>query len=226
MNGWALLDRWFSGRMRWSRPAYATWLLALFLLLAGGPYTLVNHIAAWRGASVLDVQTSVDTMLPFVPWMMVFYASFYAYFPVVFWMGAEASRREVAEKFTQRLVQSTWVVFAIFLLLPVEVDLRHQVPDMAGTFGTVFSSLHVVDTPYNAWPSLHVLQSLLIVLVVRTWLDQDERLNRGIEITIWAAWGLLTASTMLVKQHYVFDVVTGIVIGWLMWRAWFKPVFN
>lgn len=223
---WRFINRWFPNRMTWSRPTYAAWLLTQFLLLAAGPYTLVNHIASWRDVSVLEVQTVVDTALPFVPLMFIFYASFYAYFPVVFWIGSEQSKREVAERMNQRLIQATWVVFGLFLLLPVEVELRHQIPDMTGVMGSTFSTLHAVDTPYNAWPSLHVLQSLLVVLSIQTWLRQDGTTNIPVLATMWAAWALLTASTMLVKQHYLFDVVTGVIIGLLMWRAWFKPVFN
>ena len=226
MKPWAFIDRWFPNRMAWSRPTYAAWLLLLFLLLAAGPYSLINHIAAWRGVSVLDVQTSIDSAIPFVPWMFIFYASFYAYFPALFWVGAKQSRRLVAEQMNQRLIQATWVVFALFLLLPVEVELRHQIPAMDGVFGSLFASLHAADTPYNAWPSLHVLQSLLVILSLQTWLRQDGRLTPAALLVMWSAWALLTASTMMVKQHYVFDVVTGIVIGLLMWRAWFKPVFN
>ena len=158
--------------------------------------------------------------------MFIFYASFYAYFPALSWVGAEQSRRLVAEQMNQRLIQATWVVFALFLLLPVEVELRHQIPAMDGVFGSLFAYLHTADTPYNAWPSLHVLQSLLVILSLQTWLRQDGRLTPAALVVMWSAWALLTASTMLVKQHYVFDVVTGIVIGLLMWRAWFKPLFN
>jgi hypothetical protein len=31
---------------------------------------------------------------------------------------------------------------------------------------------------------------------------------------------------MLVKQHYMFDAVTALVIGAVLWRLWFKPVIN
>jgi len=223
---WNFINRWFPNRMTWSRATYTGWLLAQFLLLAAAPYTLINHIASWRGTSVFEAQTAVDTALPFVPWMFIFYASFYAYFPIVFWIGSEQRKRGAAERMNQRLIQATWLVFVLFILLPVEVDLRQQIPEMEGVYASIFSSLHAADTPYNAWPSLHVLQSLLVVLSIQTWLRQDGRLNVPVLLMIWTAWAMLTASTMLVKQHYMFDVVTGVVIGLLMWRSWFKPIFN
>ena len=40
------------------------------------------------------------------------------------------------------------------------------------------------------------------------------------------AWALLVLSTMLVKQHYLFDAITGLIIGAVVWKAWFAPVFS
>ena len=159
-RSWPIIERWFPHREAWSRPVHAGWLLSVFVLLGGLPYTVINQVAGQRNTSVFHVETSLDTMLPFVPWMMVPYVSFYAYFPLMFWMGSRVDRRPQAERLTLRLVQATWIAFAIFLLLPVEVDLRHQITPVEGVLGLAFDTLHTWDTPYNAWPSLHVLQSL------------------------------------------------------------------
>jgi membrane-associated phospholipid phosphatase len=223
---WSPIQRWFPQRGSWSRPIYAAWLGGLFLVLAALPYAVVNQFAGWRSTSVFEVETSLDTALPFVPWMMVFYISFYAYFPLLFWMGAAVHRRQQAEGLTQRLIQATWVAFVIFLLFPVEVDLRHQTAQPDGAFAWLFSALHALDTPYNAWPSLHVLQSLLVVLTVANWHKNEETLSLVRLALMWSAWGLLVLSTMLVKQHYLFDVITALIIGAVVWKAWFAPVFS
>jgi membrane-associated phospholipid phosphatase len=175
---------------------------------------------------MLSVQSPLDLALPFLPWMMVFYISFYAYFPIMFWLGAAEHRRHQGERLTLRLIQASWVAFVIFLVVPVEVDLRHQVVHSDDSFGSLFAALHALDTPYNAWPSLHVLQSLLVVLTVQAWLANDGALRPLLRALLWSAWTLLALSTMLVKQHYIFDAVTGLVIGVVLWRMWFKPVFN
>jgi membrane-associated phospholipid phosphatase len=118
------------------------------------------------------------------------------------------------------------LAFAIFLVFPVEVDLRHQVVHSNDGFAPLFAALHAIDTPYNAWPSLHVLQSLLVVLTVQGWLANDGALRPLLRGMLWTAWALLTVSTLLVKQHYIFDAVTALVIGAVLWRLWFKPVIN
>ncbi|MDA0926380.1 MAG: phosphatase PAP2 family protein [archaeon] len=223
---WKALDSFAPQRNTWSRPIYAVWLGALFVFLSALPYSLINQFAGWRATSMLSVQSPLDLALPFLPWMMVFYISFYAYFPIMFWLGAAEHRRHQGERLTLRLIQASWVAFVIFLVFPVEVDLRHQVVHSDDSFASLFAALHALDTPYNAWPSLHVLQSLLVVLTVQAWLANDGALRPLLRALLWSAWTLLALSTMLVKQHYIFDAVTGLVIGVVLWRMWFKPVFN
>ncbi len=226
VRAWPLLDRWFPNRAAWSRPVYSAWCLGMFVLLGGLPYTIINRVAAWRDASVLDVETAIDLSLPFVPWMALVYVTFYAYFPVVFWMGSLETRREEALWFTQRLIQASWIAFALFLLLPVKVDLRHQVEPSGGLVGLIMDALYVVDQPYNAWPSLHVLQSLLVVLMGRHWFMQGGRWTRGPAVAVWCAWLMLCLSTLLVKQHYLFDVITATILATVVWRRWFNPDIN
>jgi membrane-associated phospholipid phosphatase len=223
---WGPVERWFPNRATWSRARFATWSLAMFLLLAGLPYVLVNQFSGWRATSVFNVETGLDTMLPFTSWMMVPYVSFYAYFPLFYWAGARTDRRRMTQLANQRLIQATWLVLALFVLFPVEVDLRHQVTQASGITATGMGWLHAIDTPYNAWPSLHIVQSLLVLGCLRTWMGEEGRPTPVLEVGLWVAWGLLCASTMLVKQHYVFDVVTGVVFAALVWRRWFKPLFN
>jgi membrane-associated phospholipid phosphatase len=86
----------------------------------------------------------------------------------------------------------------------VEVDGLHR---------SVFNLLQMVDTPHNLAPSLHVAFSALILLgcaeiAPRHW-----------------AWGyyfwllVLSASTVLVHQHHLFDGVSGLVLAMLArWR--------
>jgi len=73
--------------------------------------------------------------------------------------------------------------------------------------------MHKADLPYNAWPSLHVTQSLLIVMLMRYW----KIIEGWIEIVVWVSWILLCISVMTTKQHFFFDLVTGTVTGLVCW---------
>ena len=42
-------------------------------------------------------------------------------------------------------------------------------------------------------------------------------------ITVWTSCLLLIASTALIKQHYVFDGISGTIIALLLWYKWIRP---
>ena len=226
MNDWPVLDRWFPMRGRWSRTRYAAWLLSMFVILGALPYLAVNRWNAWRGVSTLDVSIPLDEALPFVPWLVVPYISFYLYFPIAAWVGANDDHREQGLVFFQRMLALTWVGLAAYLLLPLEITLRSQATGAEGVLGWLMDELHGADAPYNAWPSLHVLQSLLTLLFVRWSFKQHERWNGPLAAAAWTACILLCLSTVLIKQHFIFDAVISCVMVGVAWPRWIAPALN
>ena len=78
--------------------------------------------------------------------------------------------------FHQTILLLTWVIFVIFLILPVEVTLRSEISGAElGIWQGLYDLLHTVDTPWNAWPSLHIVQSLLALLVVSRWYNSESK---------------------------------------------------
>ena len=198
-------------------------LIVAIIIGAGLGYLLTNKFAYWRDWQAFDPTTSIDTWIPIIPWMIVPYSTLYFYYPMaaILGMKSEQTQRENVI-FHQILLMLTWMVFAIFILAPVEVDIRRSVfaADL-GIWQPWYDYLYAVDTPWNAWPSLHIVQSLLALLVVSRWYNTE---NYRWQIRIlWFAWLMLTISVMTTKQHFVWDVVTGIIIAVLAWKYWISP---
>lgn len=198
-------------------------LIVAIIIGAGLGYLLTNKFAYWRDWQAFDPTTSIDTWIPVIPWMIVPYSTLYFYYPMaaILGMKSEQTQRENVI-FHQILLMLTWMVFVIFILIPVEVDIRSSVfaADL-GIWQPWYDYLYAVDTPWNAWPSLHIVQSLLAVLVVSRWYNTE---NYRWQIRIlWFAWLMLTISVMTTKQHFVWDVVTGIIIAVLAWKYWILP---
>ena len=113
----------------------------------------------------------------------------------------------------------TWVVFLIFIIIPTEIHIRDNIPldvrNGEGFWGLWYGDLmHKTDMPYNAWPSLHVAQSLLIVLLLRKW----EVIQKQTEILVWICWVGLCISVLTTKQHFIFDLVTGLIAALITWK--------
>ena len=225
-SDWKFLDRWSSGRNEWSRPKYSFFLLMLFLLLGALPYGLINRFSAWRGTSSIKVEIPLDWDLPFVPWMVIPYYSFYLYFPIAAWVGSSAKFRRRGLIFHQHMIVAAWIAFAMFLIFPVEIELRSQAQGAEGLFGFLMTALHEADTPYNAWPSIHVLLSILVVMFVRYVSLEESTWNTPLAVVVWISCALLVASTALIKQHYVFDGVSGTALAFGLWYGYIQPGLN
>ncbi|MDP7274312.1 MAG: phosphatase PAP2 family protein [Planctomycetaceae bacterium] len=220
---WTRRHRW-DGRLF---PVLA--LVGLLLLLT--PYLLTNLVASVRGLTVWDPKTAfrfsdgtfLDHAIPFVDWSILVYSTnvlFYLALPLAA-PRTDGGRRELLVVI-QSIVLASWVAFAIFLVSPAHVDLRWQVIEAGGTrgvLGLLYSSIHWMDLPYNSWPSLHVTQTFLVAMgLTRWWTDRGLKLR---VLLVWVLWGGIVLSTLTTKQHFLWDVVTGLALGLVAW--WFGP---
>jgi hypothetical protein len=107
------------------------------------------------------------------------------------------------------------VSFAVFVFVPTRGP-RPEVGHATGMYGLLL----LYDGPFNAFPSLHAalicysLGFLRRVAAVR---------HRGVAaaLLVWA--GLILWSTLATKEHYLWDLVGGVVLGcagdWWAWRG-------
>lgn len=200
------------------------WLLAADILGLTLPYLIVNRINDARDRAAFDPELALDRSLPFVDWAILAYGSFYLYYVLaaVIARSSDAGARRLIVMH-QTLMMLTWGILIVMLLLPVEVDLRDQV-DPRPIFQPFFDALYSADSAWNAWPSLHIVHALLIVLTAD--LSLRARHRRPLRIGIWVFWTALASSVMLVKQHYVFDVLTGVLVAVVAWRWWLRPALG
>ena len=192
------------------------------MALVGAVYLPVNLWAEHRGVTVLDPARlltlggpSLDARIPFLPWTILPYASYLLVFAVpalVYPRGAAGAR--AVFRLCDGLVLTGLLACAVFLLAPAEMALRAGAePPPAGTFlGAATRALRSIDPPYNTWPSLHVALPCLTVLAVRGWVGRPAR------AFLWTFWVVVSISTLTVKQHYLWDVLTGGLLGWAVWR--------
>lgn len=202
-------------------------MIVVFLAMAV-PYGIINHLMNAIGWSAFDPAMSMDEKIPFIAWSFIIYSTLYLYYPAAAWFGRKNDVR-VREMFAfhQNLFILTWMIFLIFILLPTEIHIRDHIPLEVrageGFWGFWYGDfMHLTDNPWNAWPSLHVVQSLLIVLVLRRW-----KIIYGVkEAFVWSAWVALCISILTTKQHFVFDLATGVVVALIAWFWLFIPTLN
>ena len=209
----------FTWRKRNNRLAFTSFFGAFFLVSIGIPYGITNRISEFLDWTLFDPSLAIDDSISYIPLLNLAYFSFYAYYVLIPFFASTERQKKSAVVFSQRMFVATIPVFFIFLFAPVEVSIRTEV-EGDDVLTSMLSLIHIVDQPYNAWPSLHVGHSLCVVLCV----PLIYNVNRFAYASLWIAWLLLTLSTMTTQQHYLFDVITGILFAIIVHYRFIKPV--
>jgi len=190
------------------------WLNAVVSLALGAGIYLANEIyyTLNHGPAVWNLRTPLDAALPVVPPFVIPYVSLepLVYFTLIVFL---LLRTKVFQSAALSVIAAMLLSYLFYFFFQTEV-IR---PVLTGTdqFTRMIRDVYAGDNPYNDFPSLHT--SVSTILAIR-WLRFDRR--AGILASIWAA--LIVASTVLIKQHYVADVISGLLLAfgasWLFGR--------
>lgn len=187
--------------------AYGVWVfwvgVAFFAV-----YPTCNWLSS-RRTQVLTLYLEPELSVPFVPEFVWVYVSMYVLFltpPLVL----DASRLRVLGK---QLVAATLFSGVAFLLLPAKLGFTRTAPEDS-FYSRFFTNLFALDLPYNMVPSLHVVFSALFLFAL---LDASSTLLA--KSFLWGWLILMCASTLLVHQHHLLDVIAGLAVA-LLARRW------
>jgi membrane-associated phospholipid phosphatase len=148
---------------------------------------------------------ALDRYIPFVPeWIWVYLLYYPFCFLPLFIREVRNDPRTFRRTLTAFALQFI-VSFAFFVFLPLRMA-HAGLP--SGLNGQVIGSLYGFDLGFNSFPSLHLanivfVSCLFIHLRGKYW---------GLAVGCGAL--LIAASTLLIKQHFVSDVLLGAFLGW------------
>jgi membrane-associated phospholipid phosphatase len=148
-----------------------------------------------------------ELAIPFVPSMVYVYASLL----VLLLLPAITLTRSQLHALARSMVTALCIAAAIYLLFPA--DLGFVRPDHVPRCNAVFQQLYALEMPHNLVPSLHVATSALFIAAL------CRNLSSAWTRAGLILWGLLLcASVLLVHQHHVLDVISGLLLGYLCYR--------
>lgn len=87
-------------------------------------------------------------------------------------------------------------------------------------FTQLVSYLYSIDTPTNLWPSIHVYNSLGAHMAVSHCKALEK--HKGIRIASLILAVSIVFSTMFLKQHSVFDVITAFILAAFMYALVYR----
>ena len=173
-------------------------LLAVGVYVTSEIYYALNH-----GPNVIFMKSPLDDLIPVVPPFVIPYVSLepFIYATLVLFL---LFRTRIFQSAALTMI-AAWFVSYLFYYFLQSVMIR---PTLTGTdaLTQMIRGVYASDNPYNDFPSLHT--SLSTILAIHWW-RVDKRI--GVPVAIWVA--LIVASTVFVKQHYVADVVAGLLLA-------------
>ena len=180
------------------RNAIISIVLAAAIYFTNEIYDLLNH-----GPAVWILRTPIDDALPVVKPFVVPYVSlnYVVYFTLIFFL---LFKTKIFHSASLAMITAFFVSYFFYFFFQTEV----MRPVLTGTdlFTRMIQNVYAGDNPFNDFPSLHTSISTLLAI---HWYRFDRR--AGIVAFIWAAF--VVVSTVLIKQHYVADVVSGLVLA-------------
>lgn len=177
-------------------------LVPVYLVIAGRARAGVVHVPA----------VALDRLLPLAPTWALVYGALYAFLivlPVFVIQQPELIRRTVWAYLT------VWIVAYICFLVYPTVASRPDTVTGEGFAVWGLRFLYEADPPYNCFPSLHVAHSFVSALACY-------RVHRTLGFVALASASLVGISTLFTKQHYVADVIAGIVLALIAYAVFLR----
>jgi len=173
-------------------------------------YIVIGELVRDRTLHVPEL--ALDRVVPLQPIWALVYGPVYLFLillPVLVVRQDEQIRRTVFAYLT------VWIIaYVCFLLYPTTASRPERViGDGFALWGLRF--LYSADPPYNCFPSLHVAHSFVSALTCL-------RVHRGVGIAATLGAALVGVSTLFTKQHYVADVIAGVLLAFMAYVVFLR----
>lgn len=182
--------------------------LLMFGIWAAG-YFSISHVVEGHSASTLP-ELDLDDRIPFIPEFVFIYLSIYPLFLLPFFYIRNAAFFRV---FSWAYITVMVVCYATYLTYPVAM-MRPSLEE--SSFSTwALRIVYNTDKPVNCFPSMHVAMSLLASLTI-----MEVHRVRGLLALLLTLF--IAISTLFIKQHYVMDVVAGMMLTLFVYMLYFR----
>lgn len=199
-------------------------LLAEYRYLAVMALYAVFYLAAFaylekRDVAVHEINLWIDEQIPFCEVFVV---------PYLLWFGYVAltvvylciKDKEEGGRLVLFLMAGMTIFIVVSAIYPNGHNLRPTTFARDNIFIDLIKNLYAADTPTNILPSIHVYNSVAVMIAVR-------RSGRfaGHRIFKYAMLGLgasIICATVLIKQHSMLDVLLALLLSALMYSVFYK----
>ena len=156
------------------------------------------------------IHSPLDDMIPFVEYFVIPYYLWFLYM-VVFAMYFFFTDKSGFYKLASFAIIGMTAFLIICTFFPNGLNLRPAAFARDNIFVDLVKFLYKADTPTNVLPSIHVYNTLAIMIAI----SHSEKLNnrKAVACVSYILGILIILSTMFLKQHSVTDVIAAFAMA-------------
>lgn len=186
------------------------WFMAFYLVF----YLSVFH---WLEANItvpeVWVHCRLDDLIPFCKYAVIPYFAWFVWIPfTLFYLLWKAPRADFW-RLCLPLFAGMTIALAVYVVIPNGLDLRPYRVYGSDFFARTVRRLYDTDTATNVCPSIHVFNSVTLMMAYYRSRIFDEPCRRWMRPAAAVLCVSIIASTVLLKQHSCIDVVLGILLA-------------
>ena len=184
--------------------------MALYLLLYLSAFNFLN--TQIHMPHVL-VHCRLDDLIPFCKYAVIPYFAWFPWIPFTLFFLLWKAPREDFWRLCLPLFTGMTLSLLFCAIVPNGTDLRPAYIYGNDIFTRTVRALWRTDTPTNVFPSIHVFNSVTLALAYHHCARLRGRKWLWVRVSADLLCVSIILSTMLLKQHSVFDVMGGIILA-------------
>ncbi len=153
-----------------------------------------------------NIESALDKMLPLVPAFVVIYILAYGQWILCYLLIAREPKEHCYRIFTGEII-AKFLCLVIFMIFPTTLN-RPEITG-SGIFEKMLAMVYSLDAADNLFPSIHCLESWVCWRGCRHLTGAPKWFSKlNFIFTL-----LVFASTVLLKQHVLIDIIGGIAVS-------------
>ena len=184
--------------------------MALYLILYLSAFNFLNtqihmpHIL---------VHCRLDDLIPFCKYAVIPYFAWFPWIPFTLFFLLWKASREDFWRLCMPLFSGMTIALACYVILPTGLNLRPCYVPGTDIFARAVRFLYSTDTPINVCPSIHVFNSVTLMLAYHRCRIFEQPRFRWMRPAADVLCISIVCSTMLLKQHSCIDAALGALLA-------------
>lgn len=199
------MRNWCSRHPVWFMALYALFYLSFFALLE----RTIQTPDLW-------VHCRLDDLIPFCKYAIVPYILWFPWIPFTLFYLLYKAPREDFWRLCIPLFTGMTMTLLFYAIVPNGLALRPKYVPGTDIFAQLVRMIYRSDTPMNVCPSIHVFNSVTLMLAYYRSAIFDAPRRRWMRAAAMVLCVSISLSTILLKQHSVIDVVFGLLLALLL----------